>query len=158
MPSADVEFGSRLRQEEEPPVGEGFETFVRDISDLRDGHPALLVLRDLRPGRRKYTAQNVIAVVSQEPGRGRWAPLQVRSAVGNRFPGRWHVQVLEVLPQRVPGAPYSNCFDAMEEVWGEELGARDRAHGSPRRRSPEQMAPRPRPPRSEIPSPRGPDG
>ncbi len=46
---------------------EAFETFIRDPSDLVDGEETVLVLRDLTPGRRKYFAQNVVAIVSHSP-------------------------------------------------------------------------------------------
>lgn len=100
-----------------------FQTFVRDIADLREGQPTILVLRDLTPGRRKYFARNVVAIVardfSDEDG---FNPLIVRSMVGNEFPGPWWVKVLEPLPQRVPGEPYGNAFEAMEKAWADRLG------------------------------------
>jgi len=100
-------------------VADAYETFVRDLSDLREGHEILLVLRDLTPGRRKYFAENVVAVVSREAGPdGESRPLKVRSMVGNVFPGDWYVKIAEVLPQRVPGTPYSNALDAIKEAWG----------------------------------------
>ncbi|MDE3077664.1 MAG: phenylphosphate carboxylase subunit gamma, partial [Chloroflexota bacterium] len=82
-----------------PVLAEAYETFVRDISDLAEGQPTPLVLRDLTPGRRKYFAQNALAVVTREAdASGRSRPLKVRSRVGNELPGRWQVTVLEILP------------------------------------------------------------
>ena len=91
-----------------------YETFVHDLDDLRVGQETPLVLRDLAPGRRKYFARHVVAVVTDSPDAGR-APLllRVRSAVGNVFPGEWHVRVVRELPARIPGVPYGNAFDAL---------------------------------------------
>lgn len=100
---------------------EAFETFVRDPSDLVDGEETVLVLRDLTPGRRKYFAHNVVAIVTRSPGPSEeFLPLRVRSMVGNLVPGQWFVKITEVLPQRVPGTPYTNVFDAMKAVWGKQ--------------------------------------
>jgi hypothetical protein len=101
-------------------MAEGYETFVRDLADLREGQRTLLVLRDLSPGRRKYFAQNVIAVVSRQPDpAGESRPLKVRSMVGNLFAGEWYVKTVELLPHRVPGTPYTNAYEAMERAWGQ---------------------------------------
>ncbi len=92
---------------------------MRDPADLREGQETILVLRDLSPGRRKYFAQNVIGVVTRNPPAGQACPLVVRSPVGNVFPGPWSVKVVRTLPQRVPGAPYSSVFEAMQAAWGD---------------------------------------
>jgi hypothetical protein len=99
--------------------GPGYETFVRDLPDLPAGRDLVLVLRDLRPGRRKYLAQNVRARVTRAAQRpeGYWA-LRVRSAVGNELPGPWWVCVIEVLPSRLAGAPYSS-FQVAVQALGE---------------------------------------
>lgn len=100
-------------------MADAYETFVRDLSELPEGEETLLVLRDLTRGRRKYFAQNVWAVVSRSPDpSGESRPLRIRSAVGNLYPGEWYVRVVEALPQRVPGVPYSNAFEAMQRAWG----------------------------------------
>lgn len=100
-------------------MAEAYETFVRELSDLREDEQNLLTLRDLSPGRRKYFAQHVWGVVSRKPDPdGEARPLLVRSMVGNLFPGRWYVRVVEALPQRVPGVPYHNAFEALEQAWG----------------------------------------
>src|SRR5581483_4858107 len=100
-------------------MAHGYETFVRDLADLRVGEETPLVLRDLSPGRRKYFARNVIGVVSAATEGpdvaaagaadvdGEWLPLVVRSAVGHRFPGTWRVRIVKALPPAVPGAPYT---------------------------------------------------
>jgi hypothetical protein len=90
----------------------------------------VLVLRDLRPGRRKYLAQNVRARVTRAalPPEG-YVPLRVRSAVGNELPGPWWVQVIEVLPSRLAGAPYADVPVA-PKVWGETPAGGDQSqHG-----------------------------
>ncbi len=99
-------------------MADAYETFVRALSDLHEGRRTILVLRDLTPGRRKYFAQHVLATVARDPGSGAdWRPLTVRSMVGNVFPGPWSVQVIQVLPSRIPGTPYMNAYDAMDNAW-----------------------------------------
>lgn len=95
-----------------------YETFVRDPADLSEGEH-VLVLRDLRPGRRKYFASHARIRLSRTPGEGT-VGLRVRSMVGNVVPETWFVFVLEALPQRIPGTPYSNAFDALREAWDVE--------------------------------------
>lgn len=103
-------------------MAEGYETFVRDLADLRVGQETLLVLRDLSPGRRKYLARNVIGVVApatdDSNAAGDWQPLTVRSAVGHRFGGAWRVRIVEVLPPTAPGAPYTDAYAALQAAWG----------------------------------------
>lgn len=106
-------------------MADAYETFVRTLSDLREGRQTILVLRDLTPGRRKYFAQHVLATVSSGPGSGAGLrPLTVRSMVGNVFPGQWYVKVIQVLPSRVPGAPYTNLYEAMHTAWAHLLRER----------------------------------
>lgn len=100
-----------------------FETFVRDLSDLREGEETGLVLRDLAPGRRKYLARNVVGVVTSDPVPGS-EPLRVRSAVGNVLPGERYVRVLRPLPQRLPGRPYGDVHEALHRAL-EDARARD---------------------------------
>jgi len=103
----------------EPGIEICFETFVHDPAELQPDCELRLVLRDLAPGRRKYLAQNVVARVAASgdcpPG---FVALRVRSAVGNELPGPWWVQVREVLPARLHGAPYSSVFDALRRTGG----------------------------------------
>lgn len=99
-------------------MADAYETFVRALSDLHEGRRAILVLRDLTPGRRRYFAQHVLATVARAAASGgEWRPLRVRSMVGNVFPGPWYVRVIRVLPSRIPGAPYMNAYDAMDKAW-----------------------------------------
>lgn len=91
------------------------ETFVRDVADLRPGEEIGLALRDLRPGRGKYLARHVVAVVTREPAPGA-EPLRVRSSVGNVIPGAWYVRVVRPLPQRLPGQPYTDAYEALRRA------------------------------------------
>lgn len=103
-------------------MADAYETFVRALTDLREGRRTILVLRDLTPGRRKYFAQNALAVVARAPGADAdWRPLVVRSMVGNVFPGQWYVKVIQILPSRIPGTPYTNAYDAMDTAWAHLL-------------------------------------
>lgn len=92
-----------------------FETFVRDLADLRVGEETGLALRDLAPGRRKYLARHVVGIVTRERSDGS-QPLRVRSTVGNVVPGEWYVRVLRPLPQRLPGEPYGDAYEALRRA------------------------------------------
>jgi hypothetical protein len=107
--------GGGLVRSDQPATEAGYETFVRDPREMHPDRDLALVLRELAPGRRKYLAQNVIARVvcadTRPPG---FAPLRMRTAVGNVVPGPWWVRVQTVLPARLPGAPYTSVFDALD--------------------------------------------
>ena len=108
----------------QPHTAEGYETFVRDLADLHEGQPVPLVLRDLRPGRRKYFARNVVGIVTAASDSGTnvedSAPLVVRSAAGHRFPGAWRVRIVRALPATAPGAPYKDAYAALRAAWESE--------------------------------------
>lgn len=97
-----------------------FETFVRDLADLREGEEVALVLRDLRPGRKKYLARHVVAVVSKAPA-PEAVPLRARSMVGNVFRGERYVRIVRALPQRLPGTPYTDAFEALREAFEQSV-------------------------------------
>ena len=100
----------------------GYETFVRDLADLRIGKSTILTLRSLEPGRQKYLATNVVARVTTEAGPGRQT-LIVRSAVGLRYPDSYWVEVVETLPSLIPGKPYEDAYEALRRAWGDRLDA-----------------------------------
>jgi hypothetical protein len=107
--------GGELMNTNQPATEAGYETFVRNPSEMHPASDLALVLRDLAPGRRKYLAQNVIAhIVCADTRPSGFAPLRMRTAVGNEVPGPWWVRVQTVLPARLPGAPYTSVFDALD--------------------------------------------
>lgn len=96
-------------------MAQEFETFARDSARLLSGREVVLTLRDLSPGRRKYRAVNVRAVVSRPPRAGE-PILWIRSVVGNRDPQACSVRIVEELPEAFEGVPYCDFFQAMQKA------------------------------------------
>lgn len=92
-----------------------YEAFVRDVGKTLSGQPVVLTLRDLTPGKRKYRAVHVRAVVSKPPKAGEPA-LWLRSVVGVKFPWPCSVRIIEELPETFAAKPYSDLFDAVERL------------------------------------------
>ena len=92
-----------------------YEAFVRDAEKTLSGRPVVLTLRDLTPGKKKYRAVHVRAVVSKSPKAGE-PMLWLRSVVGMKYPWPCSVRVLEELPETFAAEPYSDLFDAMERL------------------------------------------
>jgi hypothetical protein len=92
-----------------------YEAFVRDIERVLSGHPVVLTLRDLTPGRKKYRALHVRAVVSRPP-KPEEPLLWLRSVVGVKFPWPCSVRILEELPETFAAEPYSDLFEVMERL------------------------------------------
>jgi hypothetical protein len=97
-----------------------YETFVRDLAHLRVGRKTVLTLRSLAPGRGKYLATNVVARVAEAPSTGTQR-LRVRSAVGHRYPQSYHVEILETLPLLIPGKPYDDAYQLLQDVYADRL-------------------------------------
>ena len=92
-----------------------YEAFVRDVEKTLSGQPVVLTLRDLTPGKKKYRAVHVRAVVSKPPKAGE-PMLRLRSVVGVKYPWPCSVRILEELPETFTAEPYSDLFDAMERL------------------------------------------
>jgi hypothetical protein len=92
-----------------------YEAFVRDIERTLSGRPVVLTLRDLAPGKKKYRAVHVRAVVSNPPKAGE-PVLWLRSVVGVRYPRPCSVRILEELTEAFAAEPYSDLFEAMERL------------------------------------------
>jgi len=88
-----------------------WDTFVRRPGDLRCGIETPLVLRDLTPGRAKYGLRHVVGIVHEGDGAG--DRLVVRTVVGVVLPGSYTVEVVRVMPQEIPGAPYRDFYAAL---------------------------------------------
>ncbi len=92
-----------------------YEAFVRDVDKTLSGKPIVLTLRDLTPGKKKYRAKHVRAIVSKPPRDGE-PRLLLRSVVGVRYPWPSSVRIVEELPETFAAVPYSDLFDAMERL------------------------------------------
>jgi hypothetical protein len=92
-----------------------YEAFVKDIEQTPSGRPVVLVLRDLTPGKKKYRAVHVRAVVSDPPKAGE-PMLWLRSVVGVKYPRSYSVRILEELTEAFAAEPYSDLFEVMERL------------------------------------------
>ncbi|MBI2091000.1 MAG: phenylphosphate carboxylase subunit gamma [Deltaproteobacteria bacterium] len=103
-----------------------WETFVRRPGDIREGAEIPLVLRDLTPGRKKYTMRHVVAIVSRNPqDLSKTDTLHVRTVVGVRLPDTWGVKILWDLPIEIPGRPYKDFFAALSTA-AREVSAKEK--------------------------------
>lgn len=92
-----------------------YEAFVRDVERVLSGQPVVLTLRDLTPGRKKYRALHVRAIVSRPP-QPEEPLLWLRSVVGLRFSWPCSVRILEELSETFTAKPYSDLFETMEQL------------------------------------------
>lgn len=82
--------------------------FVADPESLPKDEPVCLVIKDLTPGRRKYDARFVKAVLSSSDERLPDSDtLFLSSFSGRAYPHALAIKVLEDLGEYVPGSPYS---------------------------------------------------
>lgn len=94
-----------------------YEAFVKDYADLSDGAELILTIRDLTPGRRKYNARIVRAILRKPAGSSRPGDLLwIRSMVGRKLPAPWGLQIVEELGPDAPGRPYEDIFDATSKL------------------------------------------
>ncbi len=94
-----------------------WETFVRRPGDLKEGVETPMVLRDLRPGRKKYQLRHVVAVISrQAPESAGLDELRVRTVVGVLLSEIYAIKILHDLPMEIPGKPYHDFYDALKRA------------------------------------------
>jgi hypothetical protein len=96
--------------------------FVASPAELPLGHPLGLFIKDLSPGRKKYDARFVKAVVLPEekqlPGDDK---LFLSSLAGKLYPRTFVIKIVEELAEYVPGEPYSRhrgVFSLEEDMRG----------------------------------------
>ena len=84
--------------------------WLENLDEIKGPTEITVTIRDLTPGRHKYEARNVVAVVSPTPipdGDVLWA----RYANGRLFPQPWSIKIVKDLPEFFPGRPYSGVID-----------------------------------------------
>jgi hypothetical protein len=91
-----------------------WDTFVRKPGDLKLGTEVPLVLRDLKPGRRKYGIRHVVGVVHEGEGPG--DGLVVRTVVGVVVPKTYTIEIKREMPQEIPGTPYRDFYQALAKA------------------------------------------
>ncbi len=70
-------------------------TFVGKLEDLTQGKEIELLVKDLTPGRRKYDARYVRAIVGDDPkGLPESDVLWIRGFVGVLYPKPWAIKVV----------------------------------------------------------------
>lgn len=98
-----------------------WQTFVRKFEDMKEGEVELFI-KSLNPGPRKYDTKHVKAKVTRSkaalPGGD---TLWVRSESGSTAPEPWYIEIIEELPEWVPGRPWENVFEAIERSEKENL-------------------------------------
>jgi hypothetical protein len=91
--------------------------FVPDINDLIEGQEIQITIRDLAPGRNKYNAKIVKAVVSHSPEKMPDADtLWVRSWIGVAYPDPWAIRITGEVGESVPGRPHGESLGEGELV------------------------------------------
>ncbi len=90
-----------------------YRVFVPDIKDLAENKEIKLTVKDLTPGRSKYSAHVVRAIVSSDTGRLPGADsLQVMSWTGVPYPGVWAIKIVKELEATEAGLPHGETIDA----------------------------------------------
>jgi hypothetical protein len=84
-----------------------YDTFVASIKDLPEGQEVELFIRDLAPGRHKYKARYVKAVVSRSAAQlPQGDTLWLRSLRGKLYPQPWVIQILAEVEGYMPPASH----------------------------------------------------
>ena len=90
---------------------------VKHLKDLQEGQPVVLTIRDLSPGKHKYTARVARVQVSRSPeALVNWDKLWAYSVVGYKDPQPWGIQIVEELGITVPGKPYSDIYAVLAKM------------------------------------------
>jgi hypothetical protein len=95
-------------------MAQEWQTFVRKFEDMKEGKVELFI-KDLTPGSRKYDTKHVRARVAKSKktlpnGQILW----IRSESGLKDPKPWYIEILQELPEWVPGTPWENVLDSIE--------------------------------------------
>lgn len=92
-------------------------THLKHMDQLQENKTLVLTIRDLTPGKHKYTARVARVQVSRSPeALAKWDKLWALSVVGLRDPQPWGMKIVEELGLTVPGTPYSDIYAAMAKM------------------------------------------
>ncbi len=76
-----------------------------------------MVVRDLRPGRKKYQVRHVVAMVNpQGPTTVGSDELHVRTVVGVLLNEIYTIKIIRDLPMEIPGIPYRDFYEALKRA------------------------------------------
>ncbi len=84
--------------------------WIDDPDKIKGPQEITLTIRDMAPGRYKYGARNVIALVSPSAMPGADV-LRVRYTNGRLLPQTWSIKVIKELDEFFPGRPYAGIVD-----------------------------------------------
>ena len=84
--------------------------WVEDLDKIKGPQELTLTIRDMEPGRHKYGARNVVAVVSPAP-MPEADVLRMRYPNGRLLPEPWFIKVIKELEDFFPGRPYAGIVD-----------------------------------------------
>ncbi|MBI2979323.1 MAG: phenylphosphate carboxylase subunit gamma [Chloroflexi bacterium] len=88
-------------------------TFTPDIKDLVENQETALTIKDLTPGRHKYGARIVKAILSSDPKRLPGGDiLHVRSWTGVLYPQTWAIKITGDAGEIEVGTPHSETIKA----------------------------------------------
>ncbi|TDA69727.1 MAG: phenylphosphate carboxylase subunit gamma [Clostridia bacterium] len=85
--------------------------FVRTLNDLKDGQEMDLFIRELTPGKYKYRAKRVRALVASSPDKLPGADrLYIRTGNGLLHSQPWYIKIEEELENFIRSRPYGEIL------------------------------------------------
>lgn len=84
--------------------------WIENVDHIKAAQELTLTIRDMAPGRYKYGARNVVALVSPSAMPGADV-LRVRYSNGRLLPQPWYIKVIRELDESFPGRPYAGIVD-----------------------------------------------
>ena len=87
------------------------------MNDIQENKTLALTIRDLSPGKHKYTARVARVQLSRSlEALAKWDKLWVHSVVGIKDPQPWGMKIVEELGITVPGKPYSDIYEVLAKM------------------------------------------
>ncbi len=93
-----------------------WQTFVRRFDDMKEGEQEIFI-KSLAAGPRKYDTKHVRArVAKSKQSLPNGDALWLRSESGARHSEPWYVEILEELPEWVPGRPWEDVIAVLDRI------------------------------------------
>lgn len=93
-----------------------WQTFLRQFVDMKEGEQEIFI-KNLTPGRSKYDTKHVRAKIAKSKKTlPKGDVLWLRSESGARHPDPWYVEIVEELPEWVPGIPWESVLDVLARL------------------------------------------
>ncbi len=98
-------------------MGKEWLIFVPGIEDLIEGKETIVTIRDLSPGRKKYNAKVVKAILSRNPEEFPEADiLWVRSWIGTLYQRPWAIKIIEEAGDYIHGSPHGETLGSISDL------------------------------------------